>query len=85
MLLPSMACLIMFQFPTFAAQFAYSFVSAGVSSAERVLELLNTETELDQNIGGHAGPMDGSLKFDQVTFYYEGSETPALEDINFEV
>jgi len=76
--------LMMFQFPTFAAQFAYSYVSAGVSSAQRVLELLNTETELDQNVGGYSGPMDGSLKFNRVTFSYNGS-APALQNISFEV
>ena len=76
--------LIMFQFPTFAAQFAYSFVSAGVSSANRVLELINASTELDQNAGGYSGAMDGSLKFDQVTFGYNGG-SPALQDVSFEV
>ena len=33
-----------------------------------MLELLNTETRLDQNVGGYEGPMDGSLQFDGVTF-----------------
>ncbi len=76
--------LTMFQFPTFAAQFAYSYVSAGVSSAQRVLELLNTETELDQNVGGYSGAMDGSVKFNRVTFSYNGG-APALEDVSFEI
>lgn len=76
--------LTMFQFPTFAAQFAYSYVSAGVSSAQRVLELLNTETELDQNVGGYSGAMDGSVKFNRVTFSYNGG-APALEEVSFEV
>jgi len=76
--------LIMFQFPTFAAQFAYSFVSAGVSSAQRVLELINTETELDQNIGGYSGSMDGSLKFNHITFNYTGGSA-SLDDVSFEV
>jgi ATP-binding cassette subfamily B protein len=76
--------LIMFQFPTFASQFAYSFVSAGLSSARRVLELINTETELDQNVGGYSGLMDGGLKFNAVTFSYNGG-VPALSDVSFEV
>ncbi|MCB0222892.1 MAG: ABC transporter ATP-binding protein [Anaerolineae bacterium] len=78
------AMLIMFQFPTFASQFAYSYVSAGVSSAKRVLELITTETELDQNIGGYEGSMDGSLQFNNVSFSYNGS-SPALEKISFTV
>ena len=76
--------IIMFQFPTFAAQFAYSFVSAGISSAQRVLELINAETELDQNVGGFSGSMDGSLKFNHVTFNYDGGST-SLDEVSFEV
>ncbi|HXV42113.1 MAG TPA: ABC transporter ATP-binding protein, partial [Anaerolineae bacterium] len=78
------AMLILFQFPTFAAQFAYSQVSSGISSARRVLELLNTETELDQNIGGYDGPMDGSIEFENVTFSYNGSSA-ALAEANFAI
>jgi len=76
--------LMMFGFPTFAAQFAYSYVSAGLSSARRVLELINTQTELDQNVEGYSGTMDGSIKFDHVTFAYNGISA-SLEDVNFEV
>jgi ATP-binding cassette subfamily B protein len=78
------AMLILFQFPTFAAQFAYSQVSSGISSARRVLELLNAETELDQNIGGYDGPMDGSIAFQNVTFSYNGI-SPALAQASFAI
>jgi ATP-binding cassette subfamily B protein len=80
--------LIMFQFPTFAAQFAYSFVSAGLSSAQRVLEVINTETELDQNVGGFSGSMDGSIRFENVSFSYNGTgwgTSASLDHVNFEV
>ena len=53
--------LLIFQFPTFAAQFAYSRISLGVSSARRILELINTETDLDQNAGGYEGNVDKAL------------------------
>jgi ATP-binding cassette subfamily B protein len=62
--------LLLFGFPTFAAQFAYSRVSSGVASARRLLELINTETELDQNVGGYQAPMQGAVTFEQVTFCY---------------
>ncbi|MCK6627731.1 MAG: ABC transporter ATP-binding protein/permease [Anaerolineae bacterium] len=78
------AMLILFQFPTFAAQFAYSQVSSGISSARRVLELLNAQTELDQNVGGYEGPLDGSIRFENVTFSYNGG-SPALSDVSFKV
>jgi len=76
--------LVMFNFPTFAAQFAYSHVSTGLSSARRVLELINAETELDQNVGGYDAPMDGRIEFRDVTFSYNGV-TPALEEVSFRV
>lgn len=79
------AMLILFQFPTFAAQFAYSQVSLGLSSARRVLELLNTQTELDQNVGGYEGPLDGSIRFEHVTFRYQGGGSPALSEASFTV
>jgi ATP-binding cassette subfamily B protein len=76
--------LVMFQFPTFASQFAYSFVSAGLSSAQRVLELMNEQSELDQNAAGYSGRMDGSISFENVTFSYNGG-SPALQNVSFEV
>jgi ATP-binding cassette subfamily B protein len=79
--------LLMFQFPTFAAQFAYSFVSAGLSSARRVLELLNAQTDLDQNVAGYSGQLDGSIRFEGVQFNYTAGKgtTAALEDVSFEI
>ncbi len=76
--------LLMFQFPTFAAQFAYSFVSAGLSSARRVLELITAQTELDQNVEGITDTMDGSLSFKNVTFSYADGAS-SLEDVSFSV
>ncbi len=76
--------LVMFNFPTFAAQFAYSRVASGLSSARRVLEVINSESDLDQNIGGYSGQMDGGIQFKNVTFSY-GNASPALQDISFEV
>ena len=49
--------LLLFGFPTFTAQFAYSQVSSGLAGARRILELITTETE-------HAGPAapEGALE-----------------------
>ena len=74
----------LFGFPTFVSLFSYSQVSSGVAGARRILELINTETELDQNQAGYNGPMRGKVEFRNVTYSYNGSE-PALEDISFTV
>ncbi|MFT3891795.1 MAG: ABC transporter ATP-binding protein [Anaerolineales bacterium] len=57
-------------FPTFTATFAYSQISLGLSSARRILELINRETNLDQNATGYAEPMRGEIEFRNVEFAY---------------
>ncbi|HET91471.1 MAG TPA: ABC transporter ATP-binding protein [Chloroflexi bacterium] len=84
--------LLLFGFPTFAAQFAYSRVSSGIASARRILELINARTELGQNEAGYDAPMEGAVVFQDVTFCYDtGEETcqpdagVTLEQISFRV
>ena len=85
--------LLLFGFPTFAAQFAYSRVSSGVASARRILELINTETKLDQNLEGYEAPMRGRVSFEEVTFCYDDAVQSCrdeevgvvLEKIDFQV
>ena len=58
------------EFPTFVSTFAYSQISSGISSARRVLDLINRETELDQNARGYADVMKGEVEFRNVSFNY---------------
>jgi ATP-binding cassette subfamily B protein len=74
----------LFGFPTFVSLFAYSQVSLGMASAHRILELINRRTELDQNVGGHAGPMRGEIEFQGVDFGHAGAEH-GLRDISFTI
>ena len=82
--------LLMLQFPTFASTFAYTQISLGLSGARRILELINSETDLDQNVAGHTGIMRGEIEFRDVSFTYpdpeHGSEGECiLENISFKV
>lgn len=85
--------LMLFGFPTFAGQFAYTRVAAGLASARRLLEVINAPTDLDQNLAGHTAPIRGAVTFENVAFCYkppgEGceieEEVATLEDINFHV
>jgi len=72
-----MGLISLFSFPTFVSLFAYSQVSTGYSSAGRILELIRQETELDQNQGGHAAPIQGAIRFEGVNFGY-GMETAQM-------
>lgn len=69
------------RFPTFISVFTFNLVQLGVASARRILEMINTETELDENAGGTAQPIKGEVVFDHVTFSYEGKVM--LKDISF--
>jgi len=74
----------MLMFPTFASTFAYTQVSLGMASARRILELINSETHLDQNVDGFAGTMRGEICFRQAAFSYTQTDT-VLDGINFSV
>jgi len=80
-----MGLLQMLGFPTFVSLFAYSQVSTGLSAGHRLLELINFETDLDQNIAGQTPVMQGAIEFRDATFSYHADDDPALEDISFHI
>jgi ATP-binding cassette subfamily B protein len=71
------------RFPIFVSIFAFSLVQLGLSSAERILKIINEETELDENESGYAAPMRGDIVFDNVSFGYD--DGTVLENISFHV
>jgi len=84
-----MGLLGLLHFPTFISIFTFSLFSFGVAAAERIVAVLNEETELDENEGGYRGAMRGELAFEGVTFGYgdtDGTGTgdrPILRDVSF--
>jgi len=72
------------QFPTFTSTWAYSQISLGLSSARRILELITSETKLDQNASGRTSSMSGEVEFRGVSFNYPNGES-VLKDISFKV
>jgi len=68
-------------FVTFISIFSFNLVQLGMASAERVLELINAETELDENKAGISQPIHGQVTFENVTFSYNGQ--PVLRNIHF--
>jgi ATP-binding cassette subfamily B protein len=69
------------RFPTFISIFSFNLVQLGVASAERILELINSETELDENAAGVTQRLQGQVVFENVGFSYNGK--PVLQDISF--
>ena len=74
----------LFGFPTFVSLFAYSQISLGIASAQRILDLINQETELDQNQFGYRDEMNGDIEFQNVSFEYQDNE-PILEGLSFHI
>jgi len=75
------------EFPTFVSTWAYSQISLGISSARRILELMNRETNLDQNAQGRVDDIKGEVEFRNVSFSYalSGANDEVLENISFKV
>jgi ATP-binding cassette, subfamily B, bacterial len=71
------------RFPTFISIFTFNLVQMGIASAGRILNLINAETELDENVGGISRPVEGQVVFENVSFSYNG--TPILKNISFAV
>jgi ATP-binding cassette subfamily B protein len=71
-------------FPTSTSLFAYSQISLGLAGARRILDLIQTENELDQNSEGYSQTIQGKIEFNAVNFSYN-SEEPILENVNLQV
>jgi len=69
------------QFPTFISIFTFTLVELGMAGARRILELIQGETELDENKAGIARPMRGEIAFEDVSFAYNGN--PVLKGVSF--
>ncbi len=73
------------RFPVFISIFSFGLVQLGIASAERILAIIKAETELDENAGGFGKQIEGDIVFENVTFRYDQSETPVLENISFHI
>jgi ATP-binding cassette subfamily B protein len=69
------------RFPTFISLFSFDQVQLGIAGARRILELINSETELDENISGVYQPIRGEVAFEDVSFGYNGKHV--LKNISF--
>jgi ATP-binding cassette subfamily B protein len=72
-----------FRFVTYISLFSFNTVQHGMASAKRILEIINTQTELDQNLQGVRKKIEGEVEFDTVFFGYNGALV--LKRINFSI
>ena len=71
------------RFSTFISIFSFNMVQLGMASAKRVLGMIDTKTELDENRRGVARPIRGEVVFEEVSFAYNGAAV--LSGISFRV
>lgn len=72
-------------FPTQISIFVFATVRVAITSAKRLIDLMNRETEIDENIKGISKQLEGAIKFENVSFTYPGSYKPVVNNINLEV
>jgi ATP-binding cassette subfamily B protein len=72
-------------FPTQISIMVFAIVRVAITSAQRLINLMNRETEIDENIEGISKSLEGSIKFENVSFSYPGNEKLILNNINLEV
>lgn len=74
----------MYGFPVFTTLFSLSRIASGYAGAKRILEILTTTTDLDQNESGHEAKLTGEIEFENVTFGYK-RDAPVIRNISFKV
>ena len=80
-----LALLGLLRFPTFISIFVFAIIKLAGSSAQRLLELMNQSTEINENLDGIVKDLEGSVKFEGVSFKYPGSDKYVLKNISFKV
>ena len=76
-----MTLITLFQFPTFISLFMFALVQFGLAGANRILKIINTETEMDENPVGESHQVRGEISFTNVSFGYGDSNI--VTDISF--
>lgn len=71
----------LFQFPTFISLFMFALVQFGLAGARRILGIINSETEMDENAEGESHVVRGEIEFRTVAFGYQ--DGTILSDISF--
>ncbi|NDJ86025.1 MAG: ABC transporter ATP-binding protein [Chloroflexi bacterium] len=74
----------LFSFPVFTSIFSFSRVASGYASTERILNIINAKTDLDQNEAGREGHLEGSITFEHVDFGYVAGKQ-VIHDVSFDI
>jgi ATP-binding cassette subfamily B protein len=76
--------LSLFGFPVFSSLRSFGQLTLGYASARRILQIINAETDLDQNVSGYDAPIKGAVSFQNVSFGYVENQQ-VVHDVSFEI
>lgn len=71
------------RFPTFISIWVFALIKLAVSGAERLLDIMEKESDIDENIQGLDKNINGNIRFENVTFKYPGSNKKVLSNLSF--
>jgi len=80
-----MGLFALLRFPTNISIFIFAIVRLAHASSDRLLEIMNKETEIDENAEGIKRVINGKIKFTNVSFKYPDDTTPTLRNVSFEI
>jgi ATP-binding cassette subfamily B protein len=77
--------LLRLRFPVNASIRSFLMVKEAVVGAERLLEIMNKESEIYDSEDSGSINIKGNIKFENVTFSYPGTQNKVLKNISFEI
>jgi len=73
------------RFPTFISIWVFALIKLAVSGAERLLDTMEKESDIDENIQGVETTIHGIIEYENVSFKYPGSNKMVLSAVSFTV
>ncbi len=77
--------LMILRFPTFISIWSFRIVQRSYAGARRLLEIMNAHSEIRENPEPITKNIKGSIKFENVSFRYPGTNSEVLQNISFEI
>ncbi len=77
--------LLRLRFPVNASIRSFLMLQQAIVGADRLLEIMNTESEIYDIDDAVSKKIEGNIKFENVTFSYPGTQNKVLKNINFEI
>lgn len=71
------------RFPTFISIWVFALIKLATSGAERLLEVMEKESDIDENVEGVEKNITGKIVFENLSFRYPGSKNKVISNISF--